>query len=295
VVTDVREGVLHLDAHLEAERLAAEGGIVVNHFPLILGIGADDIVVEGFRIDASVADPQDVLKDMRSAAVYLYRCRDAALRHLIVSGAQGDAICCAKSSVRAAIEDCEAVENSFYGIHPGSHSAWCAVRRCRIHHNDSDGLYICWGIRHGVFEDNDIHHNGVRLGRNGICIGPKDTDNLIRRNHVWENAKHGIHFRRKTEPNGAHRNTILENVIENNGPVETGAGVWIEGVTHDLVFERNTIRETRSGAARTQQHAFVLRPGVSRVKLVDNAVSGHPGPAVVDESGSRDNDLQGLA
>jgi len=37
-----------------------------------------------------------------------------------------------------------------------------------------------------------------------------------------------------------------------------------------------------------------LDKGVSRVRLIDNEISDHPGGKVVDDSGSPDNDLQGL-
>jgi hypothetical protein len=202
------------------------------------------------------------------------------------------------ASVGALVEDCEAFGNTHHGIHHGSHSAYATHRRCHLHHNGSDGLYICWGIHHSTFEDDDIHHNGHLLWRSGISIGHKDTDSLFARNHVYENAKYGICVRRKTEANGAHRCTYRQNVIENNGADPSGmpeavrrlpareltsCGLYVNGVTHDLVFEGNVIRETRPAGQDWQRYAFYLGPGVSRVKMIDNDISGHPDGDVLDE------------
>jgi hypothetical protein len=66
----------------------------------------------------------------------------------------------------------------------------------------------------------------------------------------------------------------------------TSVGASILGVTHDVVFEKNVIRETRSPAKAFQHNAFYVGPGVSRLTLHGNEVSGHSGPAVVNESGA---------
>jgi len=307
VVHDVRDGALFLDRHLEAERLAENDGLVANYFPLVLGELAHHVTFEGFTVDGHVDDPDGVLGAMRTAVVYYWRSQYCTIRNIVSKNGRGDGICCGKSSIYATIEDCESSHNTFHGIHPGSHSACCAVRRCHIHHNGSDGLYVCWGIRHSVFEDCDIHHNGWRIFRSGICTGHKDTDNVFARNHIYENVKHGINFRRKTESNGAHRNVLRENLIENNGvsPDEVcdagkglpkdeikGCGVYVCGMTHDLLLERNTIRETRSGQDALQRRAVYLADGVRRVKMVGNVMEGHAEGPVVNESGSDDHELQ---
>jgi len=307
LVTDVRDGVLHLADFMTTDRLAESGGRVVNYFPLILAENADRCTVDGFTIDAAVDDPDGAIGDLRAAGIYFHHSTDGRIRNVLARHVHGDGMCFGKASVRMTVEDCEARDNWYYGIHPGSHSAHSAVRRCHIHGNGSDGLYVCWGIHHSTFEDNHVHHNGWLHLRSGISIGHKDTDNLLQRNHVHENAKFGICVRRKTAANGAHRCVYRENVIENNGsrpdqladikaqlpPWESvGCGVSICGVTRDLVFEDNRLRETRSGDERTQQHALCLRDGVSHVTMRGNQMSGHPGAAVLDESGAADHVLQ---
>jgi len=306
-VTDVSDGVLHLSDYLTEERYAESGGMVVNVFPMILAYCAEGVVIDGLTLDASVDDPAGVLKWCRTSVLQSYRCPGIEIRHVVAANGSGDGIIVAKSSIGAIVEDCIARDNGYHGIHPGSHSARFTLRRCEIVGNGSDGLYVCWGVRGGVFEDNHIHHNGWRHFRSGISIGHKDTDCLFARNHVHDNAKFGICIRRKTEANGAHRGEYRENVIENNGSkpddlaetkaslpeAETiGCGVNVSGVTHDLVFEANTIRETRCGDDRTQRHAVRLGEGVRRVRMSGNVITGHPDGPVVDASGSGDHELQ---
>ena len=307
-IARVSDGVLHLTDYNVHDMNAERGDCVVSYFPLIHACEVDNATVDGFTLDAA-PDSMDGLKAHWGGAIYMRYARHCLIRNVTARGCVGDGIRFGRSE-HVTVEDCETADNYHYGIHPGSHSPWTTVRRCHIHHNGSDGLYLCWGVREGMFEDNAIHHNGGRLHRNGISIGHKDVDNVIARNHVYENAKHGLCFRVKTEGNWAHRNLIRENVIENNGSPKNKVppalrkepryevlccGVFIRGVTHDLTFERNIIRETRRGKAAVQHNAFYLDKGVSRVRLMGNTVSDHPGGKLADDSHSRDNDLHELS
>ncbi len=314
-ITRIENGTLYVNGYMNDDYIAEEDswgkggheGLVANVFPLIHGYEIENVVVDGFTLDCKVDDDPG-WKGVWSGGLYLRRCKNCTIRNVRAINCRGDGIRFGTNDY-ITVEDCEAAYNTHYGIHPGAHSPHTIVRRCRIHHNGSDGLYICWGVRNGEFTDNIIHHNGHWKHRSGISIGHKDTDNLIARNHIYKNWKHGICFRRKTEANGAHRNIVRDNIIENNGrPTDkipeslkhlplhtlTGCGVYICGVTHDLLFENNIIRETRKGKNRAQLHAFHIQPGVTRLKMVNNKISGHPQEAIVDKSNSADNQLQAL-
>ena len=76
------------------------------------------------------------------------------------------------------------------------------------------------------------------------------------------------------------------------GYVEKGCGIYISGITHDILIENNTIRETRKGDERLQKNAVFLEPGVTRVQMINNKISGHPENAILDNSKSSDNKLQ---
>ncbi len=294
------EGNLQMDQYITSDRLAEEGGRVYNHFPMIVAYESPCVHIEGLRVDARVEDPDGALGQARSAAVYLFRSPDSTVRHLNVVNSPGDGICFGKTSERTVVEDCETAHNGYYGIHPGSHSAFSAVRRCSIHDNYSDGLYVCWGIHHSEFTDNHIYRNGWGMLRSGISIGHKDGDSLIARNRIHENAKYGICFREKTEANGPHRCTVRGNTIENNGSADDelaevkaklpadeaiGCGIHVCKVNYGLAVEGNTIRETRPPQEARQRIGIWLTPGVSDFRIAeDNIIDGHPDGDVRDDT-----------
>ncbi len=304
-VVGIEAGVLHTNHYNFANHTAGES-FVVSYFAMIHGYQVEAAVVDGFTIDAG-ADDVTGIDDVRLGGVMLTFCRQCTVRNVTVSGALGDGIL-AEPSQDIVVHNCESFNNTHHGVHFGSHSPGAQTLTCDLHDNGSDGLYLCWGVRRGIFRDNRIHHNGFRLHRNGISLGHKDTDNLIADNHVYDNAKHGICFRIKTEANGAHHNELRANTIENNGrpwsdvpeqlrPFERAellyAGIFINGITHDVVLADNIIRETRTGADRLQVNAVYLAAGVSGVHMDNNIMEGHAQSAVVDESGATDHRLQG--
>lgn len=303
-ITAVRNGVLYLDDYLTANSLAERGGRVMAWFPLVLGIEAHNAVVDGLTADGRIDDPEGILKGLRTATVYIRRSPGVTLRNVISRNGVGDGICFSTASTDGTIEHCVAAGNGCFGIHPGSHSTRTNVRHCDIHDNAFDGLYICWGIRDSEFTDNHIWRNGWRGFRSGLSIGHRDSDNLIARNHIHDNAKYGIAFRRKTFANSPHRVIVRNNTIENNGsrpdqlreiktriePWESiGCGIQVCGMTRDLSIENNVIRDTRTGEERTQRHALMLTEGVSGIRMSGNTISGHPDKAVVDESGGKNS------
>ncbi|MEX0884917.1 MAG: right-handed parallel beta-helix repeat-containing protein [Phycisphaeraceae bacterium] len=296
-VTDVRDGQVYFDTMNTLDRLAENDAVAMAYFPLMLGVDADRALVENLVLDGAMEDTPPKGRMPRTFGIYLYHSRMCTVRNVEARNIYGDGICFGKASLHTTVEDCHTHHNSNYGIHPGSHSARCAIRRCHIHDNGSDGLYICWGISHSVFEDNDIHDNGRLDWRSGISIGHKDTDNVLARNTVRHNAKFGICVRIKTAANGAHRNVFRENVIEDNGhdpaniperfrslPADelVSCGVFINGTTDGLVFERNVIRETRDAAEQRQHYAFVVNENVTNLTLRDNEVGPHPEGEMLD-------------
>ena len=303
-VTRIEAGVLHTSNYVPANH-SADTGFVVNYFAMIHGFDVEDAVVDGFTVEAG-ADDVTAIDDIRLGGVMLTRCRQCVVRNVTVSGALGDGIL-AEPSQDISVERCEAFDNTHHGVHFGSHSPGARAIDCDLHDNGSDGLYLCWGVRSGIFRGNHVHANGFHMHRNGISLGHKDTDNLIEANDVHGNAKHGICFRTKTEANGAHRNVLRGNTIHDNGrpwhevPAHLReyeraellyAGVFVNGITHNLRLEGNIIRETRTGEQRLQVNAVYLGAGVTGVTMSDNIMAGQPGDAVVDESGGTDHQLQ---
>lgn len=295
-ITSIENGKLYLNnyipfdftADLDSHGKEGYDGLVANVFPMLLGNRIENVIIDGLTINSFVNEDLG-WQNVRTGGIFFGTCKNSVIRNVKVSNTQGDGVFIADASYNITVENCESAYNTYHGVHAGSHSTFVTVRNCNIHHNGSDGIYICWGIKNSRFTENEVHHNGTRkVGkRNGISIGHKDNYNLIEGNHIYENAVSGIHFREKTEANGAHFNTIKGNTIENNGlpgHTEKGYGIFISGITHDIVMENNVIRETRQGDSRLQKSAIVLSKGVSQVKMINNEMNGHPEDNIVDNS-----------
>ncbi|RPJ20841.1 MAG: right-handed parallel beta-helix repeat-containing protein, partial [Planctomycetaceae bacterium] len=162
------------------------------------------------------------------------------------------------------VTDCVSEDNAALGIHPGSGSQRPTVRNCTARRNGTDGLFLCWRVRHGIFEDNLLEGNG----QFGISIGHKDSDNLLRHNTVRLNKQHGVFFRNESLGMAPHRNRLEENTIENNG----GAEIRIRGEVNDLTFVRNTIRDTRQSGSESPDIGILVEERVGKLDLQDNTI-----------------------
>ena len=131
-------------------------------------------------------------------------------------------------------------------------------------------------MRHGVFQDNILEGNG----RFGISIGHKDSDNLLRRNHVRLNEEAGVCFRNESEAMAGHRNRLEANVIENNGVKKDAPGIRVRGETNDLNFTGNVIRDTRQGSERKQTVGVLIEEEAGAIVLDKNEIEA--GTAVDD-------------
>ena len=301
LIERIENGTLFVNDWIIHDWCAENDGCVVAYAPLIHAYEVEDVVVDGFTLDGSLENPPDGLDDLVGGNLYFRRVKKAEVRNLVSHHAYGDGIRFGQCE-NLIVTECEAHDNSNYGVHPGSHTHDLHFSNLHIHHNGSDGLYICWGIQNGVFEHCDIHHNGHRIHRTGICIGHKDSDNLIANNRIYKNHKHGIHIRKKTEVNGAHRTVFRDNIIEDNGtPIDevpewlraldsedalTGCGVYVNGISNDLVFENNIVRDTRAGADRQQLRGFYIAPDAPPITFKNNVIENHPNGDFVDDSSS---------
>jgi parallel beta-helix repeat protein len=242
-------------------------------FPAVGGWKIKEATVEDITIDGTRGHTSCKAMDgCRHGGIYLFESADVTIRRCIVRDYNGDGISF-QVSRNIKVEDCIAENNAGLGLHPGSGSSKPVVRGCRAVGNGSDGLYVCWRVQYGRFEDNEVRGNkGV-----GISIGHKDSDNLFRGNRVTDNQGIGLLFRNETEAMGAHRNVFEKNVFLDNGLSAKGdsaACIVIHGHHHDLVFRDNTIGVSNESA---KKHVGI-RAGKDVLRLE-----------------ARDNDFRGLA
>jgi parallel beta-helix repeat protein len=231
--------VFRISRPLYVDYLVARQAAARLAFPVVGGWRVKHAAVEGLTIDGNRAKAQP-LNGCRGGGIYLFECEDVTIRNCTVRSYNSDGISF-QVSQGVTVENCRLEDNAGHGLHPGSGSQRPVVRHNRSTGNGQDGLFVCWRVRHGVFEDNTLQANR----QSGLSIGHKDADNLFRGNQILANASAGITFRNETEPMGAHRNRFEKNVVLDNGGDKPTAAVVIRGEHHDLVFRNNVIGYTR--------------------------------------------------
>jgi hypothetical protein len=257
----LNENTFRISRPLYVDYMVSANARAKQAFPVVGGWQVTNASVEGLIVDGNRENCESV-GGCRAAGIYLFECEDIAIRNCTVRNYDGDGISF-QVSQRVAVEDCVCHDNASIGIHPGSGSQDPTVRRNRSYGNGTDGLFVCWRVKRGVFEANVLNDNG----RHGISIGHKDTDNHFVANEITGNARSGVLFRNESEAMGAHRNVFERNRILDNGGDED-APVLMRGHHHDVVFRENAIGY--SDAAADGRAGVRHGEHVLRLDLADN-------------------------
>ena len=269
-----KEGnTLRLNGRHQADYVMRRGAWATNTFPIISGRQGKNVRLEGLTIEGNKSENR-LLNGCRGAGIYFMRSHDVVVAECTVREFNGDGISF-QQSADVSVLGCVCQGNAALGLHPGSGSQRPVIRGCRSTDNGRIGLFFCWRVKGGGAEDNVL----LRNGNAGISIGHKDTDNLIQGNTISENGHVGILFRNELEPQGAHRNRVIENVILDNGDGQEGYGIKIEGETHDLAIEHNTIGNSpgrrRAGASARQRIGVYIGPEARDILLEGNCFQGN--------------------
>jgi len=187
---------------LNADCMVASQAQAATVFPVVSGYHLEGARVEDLIIDGNRAE-NVALNGCRGGGLFLYRCPGTVIVRCLVRNYAGDGLSFQQSN-DVLVEDCVSEDNASLGLHPGSGSQRPVMRRCTARRNGEDGLFLCWRVRHGLFESNQLIENG----RFGISIGHKDSDNLLRGNLVRLSGGHGIYFRNESEGMAGHRNRL---------------------------------------------------------------------------------------
>lgn len=265
-ITGRNGNTFSIDKPLMADCMVENKAKAATVFPVVSAYDSEGVRIENLVIDGNKQSNAN-LNGCRGAGIFLYRAFGTVIQGCVVRSYNGDGISFQQSNDVTVI-DCISEDNISLGIHPGSGSQRPVVRGCIARHNGADGLFLCWRVRHGLFEDNVLEENG----QFGISIGHKDSDNVFRRNIIRLNHQDGVFFRNESLGMAAHRNRLEENIIEDNGAGGKAAGIRIRGQTNDLVFQNNTIRDTRSDAAQTQTVGILIEEKVGQVIFQDNKI-----------------------
>ncbi|MCA9193214.1 MAG: right-handed parallel beta-helix repeat-containing protein [Planctomycetales bacterium] len=265
-ITGQSDHTFSIDRPLMADCLVERHAKAGTLYPVVSGYDLVDVSLSHIVIDGN-KECNAHLNGCRGAGIFLYRAFGTQIQDCQVRNFNGDGISFQQSN-DVVVTSCTIEGNTELGLHPGSGSQRPTIRNCVSRNNGTDGLFLCWRVRHGVFENNLLEGNG----RFGISIGHKDSDNLLQKNLIRKNNSHGIFFRNETLGMAAHRNQVIENTIEDNGAEPGTAAIRVRGETNDLVFTNNQIRDTRDPKHQTQTVGILLETQVGLVDLDENEI-----------------------
>ncbi len=263
---------------LNADCMVSRGALAKNTFPVVSGYYLQNVRIEGLTIDGN-KENNEHLNGCRGAGIFFYRVTNSQILDCKIHDYNGDGISFQQSN-DILVESCDAYDNTSLGFHPGSGSQRPVMKNNKAYNNGSDGLFLCWRVRFGLFEGNELKNNG----QFGISIGHKDSDNIFRNNVVIGNKSHGIFFRNEPEYTGGHRNLIENNIIQDNGSGDGGSGIYINGETHDISIINNVIKDTRPDNEKTQRYGIHIGSKADRITIRDNTIEGNQEASIKNEA-----------
>ncbi len=146
------------------------------------------MAIENITLDGN-RDHNDNLDGNYAGCIFLQDCERVVIRGVTARNYNGDGISW-QICHDVLVENCVSEHHSGLGLHPGSGSQRPIIRYNRLAVNHI-GLFFCWGVRHGLAENNRVENNDI-----GISIGHHDTDNLVSTvNDVTGSKTNGILFR----------------------------------------------------------------------------------------------------
>ena len=268
-ITDVSDDVIFIDKGLIRDYRSDKNGLISNSSSVIEAIDVENAIVSNLTADGNRSE-NFFADGCNSAGILILRSKNVTIDKVHVKDFNGAGISW-QITENVTVKNSEISGSGNTGLHPGTGSPFSVIENNDIHHNDNDGLFICWRVYQSRVTGNKMHNNG----RFGICTGHKDSDVLFQKNHVFSNGSDGINLRGEREANASHRNTFEENIIENN----KGFGFSVNSPVKDLLLKNNQFKNS----AKTQKAAIFIYKGGSKPQLENNHFDKHELGEVVFE------------
>ena len=269
-ITDIQDETIYVDKGMIRDYRSDKNGLVSNASSVIEAVDVENAIISNLITDGNRAE-NFFADGCNSAGILILRSKNVIIDKVHVKDFNGEGISW-QITENVTVKNSEISGSGNTGLHPGTGSPFSVIEYNDIHHNDNDGLFICWRVYESRVVGNKIHNNG----RFGICTGHKDTDVLFLNNHIFSNGSDGINLRGEREANAPHRNTFEQNIIENN----KGFGFSVNSPVKDLVLKENQFKN----AEKTQKAGIFIYKGGSKPKLENNLFDQHElGEIVVEK------------
>ena len=234
-------------------------------FPLFTSEYTTDVWIENLTFDGN-RENNEHLDGNYGGCIFLQDCNRYTFRNVETRNYNGDGISF-QICHDVVVDNCHSHDNADLGVHPGSGSQRPKILGSRMERNNI-GLFWCWGVRHGLAENNTMDGNQDY----GISIGHCDTDNVMRHNQVLNSGKVGIIFRddARGQDFWANRNLVEKNRVVNSGG-DDGVAIDIHGKTRDTRILDNEIVEMRNPMNRI---GIRIAATAGQVALEENKIRG---------------------
>ena len=256
---------LWFDRSLEKNFWADHEAQISTLFPILSGEHICDVEIRDLVLDGNKSN-NGHFDGNYAGCIFMQDCERIKIDNVEARNYNGDGISW-QICHDVTVANCRSLSNADLGLHPGSGSQRPIMKDNYLAGNRL-GLFFCWGVKHGVAENNRILNNR----QYGISIGHRDTDNIIRHNQIEGSGEVGITFR--NEPNegrSPHRNIVENNRIANSGSDKDGIGIDIQGETQSITIRENQITEMREGG----EHVGVqIGEKTANILLEKNEFSG---------------------
>lgn len=159
----------------------------------------------------------------------MLQAHNVEISRVIVADYNGDGISFQQCR-NTVIERCDCTGNTGHGFHPGSGSVGLTIRESTARKNGVDGIFFCLRVSFALVDQCDLSENG----QDGISIGHRDTDSLIRMNRMEYNRRNGIYFRPDGSGQTGSRTLITGNSFRGTGRQAGSADIFIGSTVMDL-------------------------------------------------------------
>lgn len=232
-------------------------------FPILTGEEIAGVAIENLVLDGN-RERNEHLDGNYAGCVFLQDCQRISMRGIEARNYNGDGLSW-QICHDVVVENCHSHHHAGLGLHPGSGSQRPIMRKNRLEANQI-GIFFCWGVKFGLADENTVVGNKC-----GISIGHRDTDNVIVGNTIRDSGDVAVLFRpERGKAFAPHRNRVVRNIIENNGP-DASAAVDVQGETEGVQILSNTISDRRPDTGR-----IGIRIGATtrEIDLAANKISG---------------------
>jgi len=159
-ITDVSDNVIYIDKGLIRDYRSDKNGLISNASSVIEVLDAENVLISNLVADGN-REENFFADGCNSAGVLILRSREVTVDGVQVKDFNGEGISW-QITENVRVRNCEVSGSGNTGLHPGTGSPFSVIENNNVHHNDLDGLFICWRVYEAGWQEmNSITMEGT--------------------------------------------------------------------------------------------------------------------------------------